>query len=384
MSKSRIKGIYLIQEEGCLNPYSGAFQHISMGVEQLSQHFELDTYLGIKRISLSKFKKIGSNKETVSRSKKKKKALYGTLKDLLILFKNLKNVLSLIKCIKGKKVDFVYERASYLNFSGLIACKYLGIPHFYEANGLQFQSRKKYYKSYFYKIAKTLEKSSYKYATHTFFVGSYGNYWNIKKSNWTNVENGIEAQNILKINEKELDTEIIDICFVGRFMKHQRLDILIDGLKMYENKKLLRVNLIGTGLEGVETEIRKLCIDVVNYGFVSRSDIVNLLHNFPIAIIAGSPEYQSCMKLFDYGAAGCAVIAPKIYNLKYWFKNEIIFFDGSTFDFSQKLDLLLENDELRKKYSVKMQQKILREFTWEIIFKKKVEVIEKAMRNEGN
>ena len=55
MSKSKMNGIYLIQEEGCLNPYSGAFQHISMGVEQLSQHFEINTYLAQKSVLLKNF-----------------------------------------------------------------------------------------------------------------------------------------------------------------------------------------------------------------------------------------------------------------------------------------------------------------------------------------
>jgi len=370
-----MNGIYLIQEEGCLNPYSGAFQHISMGVEQLSQHFEINTYLAQKSVLLKNFQKRTSKKETISTPTVVKNTLYGTFKDLLILFKSLKTIPCLIKCFRVEKNDFVYERASYLNFSGLIACKYLGIPHFYEANGLQFESRKKYYKSYFYKIAKILEKSSYKYATHTFFVGSYGDYWNIKKNNWTNVENGIETQNILEFQKKILHPEFIDICFVGRFMKHQRLDIFTDGLRLYENKELLRVNLIGTGLEEVEDEIRKLGIKIINHGFVSRSNMVPLLHKFPIAIIAGSPEHQSCMKLFDYAAAGCAVIAPNIYNLQYWFSDELLFFNSTAIDFSIKLKELIETKESVAFFSERLQLKILNNFTWNKIFQKKTEII---------
>ena len=64
----------------------------------------------------------------------------------------------LIKLFKIENVDFIYERASYLNFSGLIACRYLGIPHFYESNGLQFESRKNIINHYLTLLLKDLKK----------------------------------------------------------------------------------------------------------------------------------------------------------------------------------------------------------------------------------
>ena len=35
------KGVYLIQEPGCLNPTSGAFQHINMGLKYLGKEFDI-------------------------------------------------------------------------------------------------------------------------------------------------------------------------------------------------------------------------------------------------------------------------------------------------------------------------------------------------------
>lgn len=46
------KTIYLIQEPACLNPHSGAFQHISMGVKYLSKAFDLEIYLTTEKIKL--------------------------------------------------------------------------------------------------------------------------------------------------------------------------------------------------------------------------------------------------------------------------------------------------------------------------------------------
>ena len=43
--------IYLIQESGCLNPYSGAFHHISMGFKELSKYFIVKLYLNSSSIN---------------------------------------------------------------------------------------------------------------------------------------------------------------------------------------------------------------------------------------------------------------------------------------------------------------------------------------------
>jgi len=367
-----MKSIYLIQEEGCLNPVSGAFQHIFMGVNELSKHFNVFTYKSSKPFNINNVQKIHSNSEN-DYVTTRGGILYGTLKDIYIFFRNLSSVPRLIKLFKIENVDFIYERASYLNFSALIACRYLGIPHFYESNGLQFESRKKYYKSFFNTLAKRLEKISYGLSSYTFFIGTYGDYWKIKKNNWSNVENGIEPDLVEKI--KSTTKEIFDVCFVGRYMSHQRLDVLVDSFNDIKNKDLIRVNLIGTGLEMVQKKLIEKNINVVNHGFIERRNLINLVSNFEIAVIPGSPQYQSCMKLFDYGAAGCAVLAPKTYNLTYWFSDELFFFDGTANDLKNKLNILISDRVLIQEYSSKLNYKIKSRFTWTKIFNFKSNII---------
>tara|TARA_R110002033_G_C3896269_1_gene239480 strand:+ start:6336 stop:7481 length:1146 start_codon:yes stop_codon:yes gene_type:complete len=373
------KGIYLIQEEGCLNPSTGAFQHISMGVKHLASSFDLKVCLNSCRINLSTYKKQVSQKgkAKTTRPTEIKGPVYGTLKDLQLLFRNLTKIRGLVKFFKTHSPEFVYERVSYLDFSGLIACKYLRIPHFYEANGFQFRGRKRYYKSFFVNFAKFLEKEAYKMSDYNFFVGSYGDYWGIKNKNWTNVENGIEKDFIIDFKEREINNQdIIDICFVGRLMDHQKINVFVDALSVFSNKNQIRINLIGSGLEVIESEIKNLDIQVVNHDFVDRTNIVSLLSAFDIAIISGSNPYQSCMKLFDYGAAGCAVIAPDIHNLKLWFGEELFFFDGSTEDLSKKLDILVKNqNNLIHFYGKSLNDKVKNNFTWEIIFEQKSNII---------
>ena len=83
-----MKSIYLIQEKGCLNPVSGAFQHISMGVNELSKHFNVLTYESFRSFNINNIQKIHSNSEN-DYVTTRGGILYGTFKDIYIFFRNL-------------------------------------------------------------------------------------------------------------------------------------------------------------------------------------------------------------------------------------------------------------------------------------------------------
>jgi glycosyltransferase involved in cell wall biosynthesis len=364
--------LYLLQEPACLNLHSGAFQHIFIGHKELSKSFDLEIYLSTQKIDIESIKqkavKGTKNTAPITPHKFSKTKLYGTLKDLQEILKAFINIPGLCKLYKQKKIAFIYERTAYINFSGLLAAKIVGVKHFYEANGIQFIARQKYYSSWLTPIVKRIEKWMYRKSNHTFFVGTYGFYWKLKSENWSNVENGIEASMIdyFENHQKQISTTK-NICFIAKLMKHQRPDVFIEAFIKLENAKDLNVHLIGSGLESIEEAIKD-SINVINHGYQNRDDIKLLLQNMHIGIIAGSPEYQSTMKIFDYSSSKCAVIAPKITNLKFWFKDEICFFDGTSEDLSEKIDLLINNIDLLNYYGQKLHNKVKKNFTWDKIY----------------
>ena len=114
-----------------------------------------------------------------------------------------------------------------------------------------FKTRDKYYKSLFKPLAKYLEKSAYKASNHNFFVGTYGNYWKLKTCNWTNVENGIESKYVKYSTAGKIFNGKLEICFVGRYAKHQKIELLLEALDFIKNKQAVKIHLIGTGLEEI-------------------------------------------------------------------------------------------------------------------------------------
>lgn len=371
------KAIYLIQERGCLNPLSGAFQHISVGHNELAKEFVILTFLNNKRIDLKLFEDKRNDLEfsiVKNNNPITKGFIYGSVKDLYIILSAICNIPRLCKLYKKENPSFIYERTSYLNPSGLIAAMILSIPHFYEANGLQFERMEKYFKSFLKPVNRYLERWTYKNSNHVFFVGSYGNYWQLKSNNWTNVENGIEKEFVTMDILPKISDGVTHLVFVGSLMQHHRPDILKEALLLLKPEEF-HIHLVGSKLDNLYNDLLNNNIPVTHHGFIHRKKLNALISEFHIGIIAGSPEFNSNMKLFDYALAKCSVVAPNVDVLKLSFKNELMFFDGTSVDLANKLIILMKDYSLRNILSLKLYDKVKSQFNWDVIFRCKSEII---------
>ena len=279
--------------------------------------------------------------------------------------------------IKKLKPDFIYERAAYLNFNGIIISRILGIPHFLEANGLHYLRRNKYYSSYLKGLAKWLEQKLHTLSNYVFYVGLWGNVFGSPKGNWCNIENGVEESFLsnFKLHKKNVEGKI-NLCFIGHPMEHHNLSLLVQALKSSSNRDSIHLHLFGYGLDFVAAELNEY-ISVTNHSFLDREVLMSMLKNMHVGLLPGSNEYASNMKLFDYGVAKCIVIAPSLINIQYWFSSsEIVFFEKNNLD-----DLISKIEQLNKSfienntYGENLFNTIKENFLWETIFSKISKVI---------
>ena len=384
MKSSGDKLVYLIQEPGCLDPNTGAFQHITSGYRELNKRFRVGIYLEGVKVDLSNpVNGQAAEGNPPVKEVKRRGLLYGTVKDILYFWHGVRLTFRLVKLFRQEKPSGVYERASYLGFSGLLAARLRRVPHFYEANGLQFENRKRYYTSLLSGLVKRIERKCYTCSDHVFFVGSYGDYWRIAKENWTNVENGVESELLSGLPPKATVDGPLRICFVGRMMWHHRLDILVDALMLLEDKDLVKVHFIGSGFDEIIGRIEQLGIAVSDHGFLDRSEIIAILGEMDVGLICGSPPYNSNMKLFDYGAAGCTVMSAPVYHIKSLYPNEVIFFDGSPEDLARQLSKVANDPAILKSYREILFERIANEFTWERIYRAVSDTMERIMKSYG-
>lgn len=367
------KGGYVVTEEGCLTPGSGAFQHIRVGQEELGKHFSIK--LLAPKIETKSEKSPGDGVGLTKVTKVDFSLFRGILRDILHLGRQTRRAFSTWHEIRKQDFDFIYYRACFLGPLPFL-CRISRIPCFIEANGLQFESRKKYYHSPLESLNRLFERLTYRSASHVFFVGRYGDYWNLPGTNWSNVENGVEGEFLDHFKVvKPPSYYPVRLVFLGSLMQHHRPDILINAIKQFSRRHRIEVHLIGSKLGTLETELREECL-VVRHGFLDRKELANVLKNMDIGLIPGAPEYQSQMKLFDYGAARLAVIAPDTHHLTSWHGDVLSFFPkGDASVMAEKLEELTIDFRLRAFLGNSLHDRIRERFTWERIFELKVNII---------
>ena len=373
------KGVYVVSEPGCMNPSSGAWRHISMGIAELSKHFEIETILPdvVEADGILESPKKGGPRRGPDSNR-----LRGSLRDLKVFLQRSCSAFKLLKEIKKRAPDFVYYRASYLHPLPLLL-KLYGIPCFVEANGLQFEGQKMYYASYAVKVARCFEKWLYRSANHVFFVGSYGAYWKLSTDNWTNVENGVEQSFLDRFPAEKVAADgPVHICFVGHLMKHHQPEVFVEAIKKLAKEADIKIHLIGSQLDALAEDLGEGVVTEL-HGFLTRDGLVSALEQMDIGVIPGAPEYASQMKLSDYGAARLAVVAPDVYHLKHWYPEELVFFrsgDGDSL-YRALADLIRDPDTCAQRGN-SLHQRLKKEMTWDVIFGQKAEVIQKALQTK--
>ena len=237
--------------------------------------------------------------------------------------------------------DILYERYWLLNYGGLMAAKRLKIPLVLEMNGDLFEE----YHALDIELSKAqwhfirlINKRLVNGAAHIVTVSEYLRKQVIARGQIdpqkvTVVENGAHVELFAKLEDSpdvrsqyRLGNEPI-IMFVGSFRPWHGLDTLLKAFSIVvssNNVDGVKLVLVGDGplRSEIEKKVSLLGIQehVIFTGKVSHSEVVSLLgtaqisvmsHPQSTAAMSGSP-----MKLFEYMAAGKAIVAPSLSNIK--------------------------------------------------------------------
>lgn len=381
--RDRFPGLYIVSETGCLNPYTGAYKHILAGQTQLQKYFDVELTLFCKPYtnpsessSLATHKSNGSNRHTF------RKTFRASIKWIYILLSNHICFFTYLKKVKKSSPCFIYERASYLNFNGILIAKLLRIPHMYEVNGVLSHSNSRYFPKLFNKVAFLFEKVAYQHS-FGFYIGGVNDVFRIPNDQYFITQNGVDKEFADKFLTKvNFVKDKINLTFIGHAMPHHRLDVLADSLKLLANPSLFRLHLIGTNLESIKKSIPD-SVETIFYGSLSQSQIAELIRGFHIGIITFALPYFSHVKAFMYGAAKLTLIVPSSKNFKTIFSdNEVIFIkNADSKDLAEKLNELAKNTSVLKDYGRNIYSKVCNQFTWEEIYKQIAVKINDRVRN---
>jgi glycosyltransferase involved in cell wall biosynthesis len=253
--------------------------------------------------------------------------LWETLKDVqLIRFDNTMQQ-KLAEAIELFRPDVVYERIAYLQPSGVRACAKAGVRHIAEINapfpeervafsgrslmlGAARRAEREIIESTMAisvvssALASYIEKQVCGASTKTVVIPNCVNPAD-QKFNITEAEN-------LKSNLGLRELPVVG--FVGSVFPYHGVDILIDAFARLEVEA--RLLIVGDGAS--IPELKQRAIDagiqhkVIFTGSIPHSEVYAYMELMDICCMAKSNWYGSPVKIFEYGLAGKAVIAPDL------------------------------------------------------------------------
>ncbi len=155
----------------------------------------------------------------------------------------------------------------------------------------------------------------------------------------------------------------IRIGFIGSFLKWHRVDLLINAFDFIVSKGInAELYLIGNGVEFLSI---KNSINFSSFknkihmtGFLDGEKLDEIKNSLEIGVMPGSNWYGAPNKIFEYGAAGLAVVAPNTPTIIDLFQgNEVLFFEGNNQTaLNENLYLICQDENLRKQKKELLQK----------------------------
>lgn len=310
---------------------------------------------------------------------------WDSLKDYVLINKDLAFERYLYEKLEEIKPDLVYERASCLQLSGVNAAARYGVPHVLEMNAPYVEERKDHFA-----ITSAFERRSAKIeqqqlaGTGKVVVVSHvlKNYFmnkhNIGVEKFTVLPNAVDPDKI-QIDEQRVNeirnmpqfTDKIVVGFVGSLFKWHGVDELVRAIKSLKDTGY-NVALLVVGGGAILDELKSLSdalglvSDAVFTGSVSHGEVFNYLSAMDITVMANSNWYGSPVKLFEYGALAKPIVAPGNGPVREVITAEV---DGllieNEFDLVRHLRRLINDSALRERLAHSFHRKVMQDHTWQ-------------------
>ena len=299
------------------------------------------------------------------------------IKDLL-LFQNIRKIKDRIK--KKFNSDVILEFYCYGSNVGEYLSKLKKIPLIiiYDSPIIEEYIFFNNIKPYFFNLIRTRElKTLLKASPNIVYSEPVRKYVeNIAKTKLNiSIHQNVDFSRFEFIEEKEINDKL-NIGFLGSFLKWHRVDLLIDVfIKLRSKCKNIHLILLGDGEEFSNLRVKvhncEYSKDITMPGYVDKEDLLNYKMKIDIGVSPSSNWYNAPNKIFEYGAAKMAVVAPSTPTIADLFENEkdLILFDNESFDgLYNSLLRLIENKELLKSLAENLQNKIKSKYSKENTF----------------
>lgn len=327
-----------------------------------------------------------------------------SLKDYLLINKDLAFERFLYEKLEEIQPDLVYERASCLQLSGVHAAGRYGVPHVLEMNAPYVEERKDHFaiSSAFERRAISIEKEQLastdkavvvSHVLKNYFVNKHG----LPMDKFVVVPNAVDPGKVVidpsRVAEIKAMPQLhgkVVVGFVGSLFKWHGVDQLVKATKLLKDTGY-NVALLVVGGGAILPELQALAQnlsvneDVVFTDSVPHAAVFDYLAAMDITVLANSHWYGSPVKLFEYGALAKPIVAPGNGPVREVITAEV---DGllieNEFDLVRHLRRLINDPDLRDRLARSFHRKVMQDHTWQRNAARVVEemgVLEPALTN---
>ncbi len=296
----------------------------------------------------------------------------------------------------SRRFDFIYERYSLLNFSGVLAARLFRLPIILEVNSPLALEQRRENDIRAYRLAQWAEHAICNSATKVVAVSSplrrilmeFG----VAAHKIVVMPNGVNPGHFRHKDEAELRHSLrLDgktvIGFIGWFRRWHGLELLLEAFHrsglVQRNAVLLLVG-DGPAMPPLKeyVERNRLQESILFMGPLEHERIPDYLDLFDIAVQPAANEYCSPMKVLEYMALGKAIVAPRQENIQELLlegSEALLFTPGNAEELGSALAALTADPQRARRMGRRSLAAIReKDFLWEKNASRVVELVQKA------
>jgi glycosyltransferase involved in cell wall biosynthesis len=282
------------------------------------------------------------------------------------------------------QADLLYERYAFFNLAGAVASRRLGIPFVVEVNELAGYERVR--DQTFVRVAKAVERRVLRQASLIVTVSEFLTERCQEIVDGTvpavTIPNGVSADWLSHAASSRQNDRIRlelglgnrpTVCFVGGLVHWHNFGLLLQAMqRLRQAVPDAALLIVGEGpcREFIETEAAGLGISdgLVFAGRVAHDQVADYIALSDVAVIPETNEYRSPIKMFEYMAAGKAVVAPHMPPVAAVIDQDrsgLLFQPGSVDELSRALVRAFSDRAFAAALGRAARQQIRRRYTWE-------------------
>lgn len=227
------------------------------------------------------------------------------------------------RAARAFRPDVIYERANLFHFAGICVARWRGLPLLLEVNSPLAEERAQHGRLSLRRLAGAAERLVWRRASHvlpvTEVLAGHLRAAGVAEARITVIPNGINPADFPPGHARGAEPGVT-LGFIGFLREWHGMNRVLDAMAREAGARDLALRIVGDGpaLPALRAQARALGLDarVAFLGLASRAEVPGLIAGFDIALQPAAVAYACPLKILEYMAAGCAIVAPDQPNLR--------------------------------------------------------------------